>query len=56
MKRCALYCRVSTLDQNPQTQLSELRQFAANKGFQVVGEDVVGADECVSRKPTGGQD
>jgi len=38
MKRSALYCRVSTVDQHPETQLSELRQFAANKGFQVVGE------------------
>jgi DNA invertase Pin-like site-specific DNA recombinase len=38
MKRAGLYCRVSTVDQHPETQLSELRQFAANKGFQVVGE------------------
>jgi DNA invertase Pin-like site-specific DNA recombinase len=38
MKRAALYGRVSTVDQHPETQLSELRQFAANKGFQVVGE------------------
>jgi DNA invertase Pin-like site-specific DNA recombinase len=38
MKRAALYCRVSTVDQHPETQLGELRQFAVNKGFQVVGE------------------
>jgi DNA invertase Pin-like site-specific DNA recombinase len=38
MKRAALYCRVSTVDQHPETQLGELRQFAANKGFTVVGE------------------
>ena len=38
MKRAALYCRVSTVDQHPETQLGELRQFAANKGFSVVGE------------------
>jgi DNA invertase Pin-like site-specific DNA recombinase len=38
MKRAALYCRVSTVDQHPETQLGELRQFAANKSFQVVGE------------------
>lgn len=38
MKRAALYCRVSTVDQHPETQLCELRQFAANRGFQVVGE------------------
>jgi DNA invertase Pin-like site-specific DNA recombinase len=28
MKRAALYIRVSTLDQHPETQLHELRQFA----------------------------
>jgi DNA invertase Pin-like site-specific DNA recombinase len=38
MKRAALYCRVSTVDQHPETQLGELRQFAANKGFTVIGE------------------
>jgi DNA invertase Pin-like site-specific DNA recombinase len=38
MKRAALYCRVSTVDQHPETQLGELRQFAANRGFQIVGE------------------
>jgi DNA invertase Pin-like site-specific DNA recombinase len=38
MKRAALYCRVSTVDQHPETQLGELQQFAANKGFQIVGE------------------
>jgi DNA invertase Pin-like site-specific DNA recombinase len=38
MKRAALYCRVSTIDQHPETQLGELRQFAANKGFEVSGE------------------
>src|ERR1700722_2690672 len=38
MKRAGLYCRVSTLDQNPQTQLLDLRQFAAQRGLQIVGE------------------
>jgi DNA invertase Pin-like site-specific DNA recombinase len=37
MKRAALYCRVSTIDQHPETQLGELRQFAANR-FEIVGE------------------
>lgn len=37
MKRAALYVRVSTVDQHPETQLGELRQFAANR-FQIVGE------------------
>jgi DNA invertase Pin-like site-specific DNA recombinase len=38
MKRAALYCRVSTIDQHPETQLGELRQFAASKGFEIAGE------------------
>ena len=29
MKRDALYMRISTVDEHPETQLHELRQFAA---------------------------
>src|ERR1700723_2685390 len=36
MKRAALYCRVSTVDQHPETQLLDLRQFAVQRGFQIV--------------------
>ena len=39
MKRAALYCRVSTVDQHPETQLLDLRQFAAQKGFQL-GQEI----------------
>ena len=38
MKRAALYVRVSTVDQHPETQLHELRTFAAQRGLQIVGE------------------
>jgi len=38
MKRAALYCRVSTVDQHPETQLHELRQFTSQRGLQVVKE------------------
>ena len=38
MKRAALYCRVSTLDQNPQTQTLDLRRLAEQRGFEVVHE------------------
>jgi DNA invertase Pin-like site-specific DNA recombinase len=40
MKRAALYCRVSTVDQHPETQLLDLRQFAAQRGLQIVQEYV----------------
>jgi DNA invertase Pin-like site-specific DNA recombinase len=36
MKRAALYCRVSTVDQHPETQLPNLQQFAAQRGLQIV--------------------
>jgi DNA invertase Pin-like site-specific DNA recombinase len=38
MKRACLYVRVSTLDQHPETQLHELRQFASQRGFEIVDE------------------
>ena len=31
MKRAAVYVRVSTVDQHPETQLHDLRQFAAQR-------------------------
>lgn len=34
--RAAIYCRVSTLDQHPETQLLDLQQLAAQRGFEVV--------------------
>src|SRR5260370_20980331 len=37
MKRAALYLRVSTLDQHPETQLHDLRQLAQQRGLEVVG-------------------
>ena len=44
--RVALYARVSTLNsQHPEMQLSELREYAARRGWQVIGEYV---DEGVS--------
>jgi DNA invertase Pin-like site-specific DNA recombinase len=38
MKRCALYMRVSTVDQHPESQLYDLRSLAAQRGFQIVAE------------------
>jgi len=40
MKRAALYLRVSTLDQHPETQAIELRQFARQRGYDIVEEYV----------------
>ena len=38
MKRAALYMRVSTVDQHPETQLHDLRQMAVQRGFEIVQE------------------
>jgi DNA invertase Pin-like site-specific DNA recombinase len=40
VKRAALYLRVSTLDQHPETQAIELRQFARQRGYDIVEEFV----------------
>ena len=38
MKTVALYLRVSTLDQHPETQLHDLRAMAHQRGFEIVAE------------------
>ena len=38
MKRAALYMRVSTVDQHPETQLHDLRQMAVQRGYEIVAE------------------
>ncbi len=38
MKRAALYLRVSTVDQHPETQGLEVRRFAQERGFEIVQE------------------
>ena len=40
MKRTALYIRVSTLDQHPETQQLELRSLAEQRGLEVIKEYV----------------
>ena len=39
-KRCAIYARVSTADQNPDMQMAELRAMAAQRKWDVIGEYV----------------
>src|ERR1700690_4209469 len=38
MKRAVLYTRVSTCDQNPETQALGLRRLAEQRGFEIVHE------------------
>jgi len=45
MKKCALYARVSTVEQRVQSQVYDLRQLAQQRGFEVVAEYI---DEGIS--------
>jgi len=38
VKRAALYMRVSSLDQHPESQLFDLRQMASQRGYEIVQE------------------
>ena len=52
MKKCAIYARVSTTDQRVDNQLYDLRQFAAQRGFEVVCEFTdVGISGSKARRP-----
>jgi DNA invertase Pin-like site-specific DNA recombinase len=51
MKRAALYSRVSTYDQNPQTQILDLRQMASQRGYEVVAEFTDKISGTKSKRP-----
>ena len=52
MKRVAIYARVSTPDQRVDNQLYDLRQFAEQRGYTVIGEYTdVGVSGSKARRP-----
>ncbi|MGC1424089.1 MAG: recombinase family protein, partial [Terracidiphilus sp.] len=51
VKRAALYMRVSTVDQHPETQLYDLRQMAAQRGFDIVREITDKISSTKARRP-----
>ena len=51
MKRAALYMRVSTLDQHPESQLHNLRQMAAQRGYEIVHEFTDKISGTKARRP-----
>jgi len=51
MKRAALYMRVSTLDQHPETQLYDLRQMASQRGYEIVAEFTDKISGAKARRP-----
>ena len=51
MKRSVLYARVSTFDQEPETQLIDLRRLAEQRGFEVVKEYVDKISGAKAKRP-----
>ena len=51
MKRAVLYMRVSSLDQHPETQLLDLRQMAAQRGYEIVQEYTDRISGSKARRP-----
>jgi DNA invertase Pin-like site-specific DNA recombinase len=51
VKRAALYMRVSTLDQHPETQMYDLRGLAAQRGFEIVQEYTDRISGAKARRP-----
>lgn len=51
MKRAALYMRVSSVDQHPETQLLDLRQMAAQRGLEIVEEYTDRISGVKARRP-----
>jgi DNA invertase Pin-like site-specific DNA recombinase len=50
-KRAALYARVSTGDQHPETQLYELRTLARQRGLEIVSEYIDVISGAKSKRP-----
>ena len=51
MKTVALYLRVSSVDQHPETQLYDLRAMAQQRGFQIVAEYTDRISGTKARRP-----
>jgi DNA invertase Pin-like site-specific DNA recombinase len=51
VKRAALYMRVSTVDQHPETQLYDLRQMATQRGYEIVAEFTDRISGVKARRP-----
>jgi DNA invertase Pin-like site-specific DNA recombinase len=51
VKRAALYLRVSSVEQHPETQLYDLRQMAAQRGLEIVHEYTDRISGAKARRP-----
>jgi DNA invertase Pin-like site-specific DNA recombinase len=51
IKKTALYCRISTGDQHLETQLYDLREFAKQRGYEIVNEYVDVISGAKAKRP-----
>jgi len=51
VKRAALYLRVSTVDQHPESQVYDLRQMAGQRGYEITQEYTDRISGVKSRRP-----
>jgi DNA invertase Pin-like site-specific DNA recombinase len=51
VKKAVLYMRVSSLDQHPETQLFDLQQMAAQRGYEIVQEYTDRISGAKARRP-----
>jgi len=51
VKRAALYLRVSTVDQHPETQVYDLRQMAGQRGYEITQEYTDRISGVKARRP-----
>lgn len=51
MKRVAIYYRVSTEDQKPDLQVDQLREYAARREFEIVGEYIDKVSGAARKRP-----
>ena len=51
MTKCAIYARVSTIDQCLENQLYQLRELAANRGYDIVHEFIDVGSGSKARRP-----
>ena len=51
LKRVAIYTRVSTIDQHPETQLYDLREMAKQRGYDIVHEYADKISGAKSKRP-----
>lgn len=52
MRRAALYLRVSTLDQHPETPLLDLRQMAAQRDYEIVARWAGSSSSSLTPSPS----